>query len=175
MKTFIIAALTADGFIAKDAMHSSIHWTSKADKNRFIELTKAAGVIVMGSSTFKTIGRGLPGRTTVVYSRKQNFDGPGVETTQLEPRELIKGLEARGFGSAAICGGSHIYTMFMKAGVVDTLYLTIEPHLFGKGINLFNEDLLYHLKLKNVMQSESSGTLLLEYSVDYSGNMKLTE
>lgn len=174
MKTFIIAALTADGFIAKDALHSSMGWSSKADKKRFVELTKQAGVIVIGSSTWKTIGRPLPDRVNIIYSRSGG-DFNGAEVTQLPPRELLKSLEARGFKSVAICGGSQIYTMFMKAGVVDTLYLTIEPHLFGKGVTLFQEDMNFHLILKNVAQSEASGTLLLEYAVDYSGNPKMTE
>jgi dihydrofolate reductase len=172
MKVFIIAALTADGFIARDEKHSA-YWTSKADKKRFVELTKEAGVVVMGSTTYATLPRPLKDRVNIVYSRSKTYEG--AETTQLGPRELIKELEARGFKSVAICGGSHIYTMFMKAGVVDTLYLTIEPHLFGKGITLFNEELNYHLELKNVLQSESTGTLLLEYRVDYSGNPKMTE
>lgn len=170
MKTFIIAALTADGYIAKDTQHTPMGWTSKADKKRFVELTKAAGVIVMGSSTYKAIGRPLPDRTNIIYTKNGTF--PGAETTTLAPRELLKGLEDRGFKSVAICGGSQIYTMFMKAGVVDTLYLTIEPHVFGKGIPLFNEEMNHHLQLKNVLQSESTGTLLLEYSVNHSGTAK---
>ncbi len=174
MKTFIIAAMSADGYIAKDAIHSPMGWTSAVDKKRFRDLTREAGVIVMGSSTFKTIGKALPDRVNIVYTKKES-EFPGVETTSLAPQELIKELEARGFKSVAICGGSQIYSMFMKAGVVDTLYLTIEPHIFGKGIPLFNEDMIFHLKLKNVAQSESTGTLLLEYAVDYSGNAKMTE
>ena len=35
MKIFIIAALSADGFIAKDARHAAT-WTSKEDKQFFI-------------------------------------------------------------------------------------------------------------------------------------------
>ncbi len=173
IKVFIIAAVTADGFIAKDAQHAAL-WTSKADKKRFVELTKRAGVVVMGSSTYKTIGRPLKERVNIVYSKHQNFEG--VEMTQDSPRELIRKLEERGFKEVAICGGSHVYTMFMNAGVVDTIYLTIEPHVFGKGITLFNEDIQGgHLKLKHAQTSESSGSLLLEYSVDHSGspNMKI--
>ena len=37
--------------------------------------------------------------------------------------------------------------MFIEAGVVDTIYLTVEPIIFGKGINLFNKEMLHHLKL----------------------------
>src|SRR5574343_284387 len=172
IKVFLIAAVTADGFIAKDDKHSPMYWSSKADKKRFIELTKRAGVVVMGSSNYKTIGKPLKERVNIVYSKSQTF--PDVEMTQDDPKVLIKKLEERGFKEVAICGGSNIYTMFMKAGVVDTVYLTIEPILFGKGIGLFNDDLHYFLKLKSSQESESAGSLLLEYSVDYTGTPKLS-
>ncbi|MES3031526.1 MAG: dihydrofolate reductase family protein [Patescibacteria group bacterium] len=173
MKIFLIAAVSADGFLAKDDQHSPMMWTSKADKKRFVELTKKAGVVVMGSKTYKTIGKPLKERTTIVYSKTQTFEG--VETTQDNPRDLITKLEARGFKEIAICGGSNIYTMFMKAQVVETVYLTIEPVMFGKGVTLFNNDLLFHLKLVSAVTSEASGSLLLEYKVDYSGVAKMVE
>lgn len=173
IKVFIVAAVTADGFIAKDSQHSSFNWTSKADKNRFVELTKKAGVVVMGSSTYQTIGRPLKDRINIVYSKSKTFEG--AETTQKNPLELLNELEGRGIKEVAICGGSQIYTMFLKAGVVDTVYLTIEPVFFGKGISLFSDDLKYHLKLKNAQTSESSGALLLEYSVDYSSMPKMKD
>lgn len=171
IKVFIIAAVSADGFIAKDSHHPAV-WTSKADKKRFIELTKRAGVVIMGSTTFKTLGRPLKERVNIVYSKNHVFEG--AEMTQEDPRILINKLEERGYKEVAICGGSNIYSMFMKAGVVDTIYLTVEPTLFGKGINLFNEDMLYHLKLIDSKASESGGSLLLEYKVDYTGTPKLT-
>ncbi len=164
MRTFIIVALSADGYIAKDEKHSAF-WTSKADKARFVKLTKEAGVVVMGSHTYDTLPHPLKERVNIVYSRSRNFEG--AETTQKSPLELLKDLEARGFKNVAICGGTQIYTMFMKAKVIDTIYLTVEPIIFGKGIGLFNEDLLFNLKLKSIQESKESGSLLMEYSVDY--------
>ena len=172
MKTFIIAAMTADGYIAKDSIHSPFNWTSKADKKRFIEITKKAGVIVVGSNTYKTFPGALKERLNIVYSRSQSFDD--AETTQASPIELIKQLEARGFKEVAICGGEAIYTMFMKAKVVDKIFLTVEPIIFGKGVRLFNDDMLYHLKLVSSAES-SSGALLLEYDVNYSGDVTTGE
>lgn len=168
IKAFIIAAVTADGYIAKEEKHPAF-WTSKEDKKRFVELTKRAGVVVMGSTTYATLPRPLKERMNVVYSKTKTFEG--AETTQKEPIELLKELEARGFKEVAICGGSKIYTMFMKTNVVSTLYLTIEPIIFGKGIRLFNEEMLHHLKLVSSGQAEN-GALLLEYAVDQSGGKK---
>lgn len=161
IKVFIIAAQTLDGFIAKEVNHPAF-WTSKEDKQRFIELTKRAGVVVMGKSTFKTLPRPLKERVNIVYSKSETFEG--AETTSLAPIDLIKNLEERGFKEVAICGGSQIYTMFLKAGVVDTLYITVEPLLFGSGISVFNEPMDVQLELKSHEKTES-GTLLLEYKV----------
>ncbi len=170
IKTFIIAAVSADGFIAKDENHPA-YWTSKEDKDRFVEITKRAGAVVMGSTTYHTLKRPLADRLNIVYSRKKTFDG--AETTQAEPKQLLKDLEARGYGEVAICGGSHIYTMFLKAHCVDKIYLTIEPKLFGKGITLFNEEVNFDLKLISSGMTDF-GTLLLEYDVNYHGG-KLAE
>ncbi len=160
MKTFLIVAMTADGKIAKHKDHLA-SWTSKEDKKFFVERTKTAGVLIMGQTTYETIGKPMPGRLNIVYSRKEI---PGVETTRLEPRVLLESLEKRGYSEVAICGGSTIYTMFMKAKLVDTLYITVEPLLFGEGLSIFNEPLDVTLQLVS-SKNLSDNVLLLEYKV----------
>ena len=167
IKVFIIVAQTTDGFIARHSQHEAT-WTSRDDKKRFVEITKRAKVMVMGQNTFKTFPSPLPGRLHIVYSpdadaEKNNIEGI-VEYTKDSPADLIKKLEERGFTEVAICGGTTIYTMFMKSGLVETLYLTIEPKLFGKGMGIFNDDLDVNLKLVESSVTEN-GTMLLEYKV----------
>ncbi len=164
MIPFIIAAISADGFIARDAHHPAF-WTSKEDKKRFVELTKRAGVVVMGSTTYKTLPRPLAERVNIVYTRSKQFEG--AETTQLDPKALVDSLEARGFKELAICGGAEIYNMFLQAKAVRKIYLTIEPIIFGKGITLFKDDVNYKLELMNLSKTET-GTVMLEYNVHYS-------
>lgn len=161
MKTFIIAALTADGFIARHS-HHSVDWSSKEDKRFFVEMTKRAGVIIMGQNTYETIGKPLSGRLNIVYSRDKTYEG--VEVTQKYPGELLQDLEVRGYSEVAICGGATIYTMFMQANLVDKLYLTIEPILFGSGLSLFNKELDSKLELVSTRKLGEQ-TVLLEYSV----------
>jgi dihydrofolate reductase len=169
MHTFIIAAISADGYIAKDEHHPAF-WTSKEDKKRFVELTKRAGVVVMGSSTFKTLPRPLKERVNIVYSRSQTFEG--AEVTQKNPVELLAELESRGFKEVAICGGSYIYSMFMKSNMVNMLYLTVEPIIFGAGVRLFNEEMHFQLTLVSSVQTEN-GALLLEYKVNHAGTPRI--
>ena len=166
MQTFIIAAVSADGYIARDSSAPSTVWTSKDDKKRFVELTKRAKVIVTGQNTWKTFGgRPLKERLNIIYSSERLPDmPPEVEITSKSPLELLKELESRGYSEVAICGGSQIYTMFMQAGVVDRLYLTVEPVLFGDGIRLFKAPLDAKLKLIEDQKTEG-GNRLVEYEV----------
>lgn len=164
MKVSLIAAVTADGFIAKTSDHFA-DWTSKEDKQLFVKLTKEAGVMIMGSSTFNTIGRPLPERKTVVYTSKPDkYRGIEVTKTSLPPTELLHQLEAEGHDHVTICGGAQIYTMFMQAGVVTDVHLTVEPVLFGTGISLFNNDLETKLTLKHTEQLNDN-TIHLHYTV----------
>ena len=169
MKVFIIAALTADGFISRNPGHSPLQWRSQGDKQFFIARTKEAKVVVMGLNTAKTSKRPMPDRLNIIYAvNKEELphwkEFEGWEVTQKDPAVLVQELSERGYDQVAICGGSTIYTMFMQAGVVSTLYLTIEPVLFGQGMNLFNKEIDRKL---NLVKAEKLGeqSLLLEYSV----------
>ena len=165
MKTVLIAAVTADGFIGRSAEHLA-DWTGKADKKLFVEVTKQAGVMVMGSRTFATIGRALPGRRMIVYtSRPESVTAEGVETTSEAPAELVERLEREGATGLAVCGGASIYGQFMAAGVVDELYLTIAPLVFGTGVPLFDQELEYKLRLLEAKTLDDD-TMLLHYCVE---------
>ena len=163
MNVFLIVAQSADGFIAKNSTHLATDWTSKEDKKFFTERTKKAGVVVMGSTTYETFMRPLKDRLNIVYSRGKTYEG--VETTQKPPIELITELQDRGYEEVAICGGASIYTLFMDAGCIQTIYLTQEPILFGQGISLFNKPIDQKLSLLSFEKLNEEGTMLFEYKV----------
>lgn len=161
MKITIVAVMSADGFIARSTTELA-DWSAKEDKKLFVEVTKRAGVIVMGSTTYKTIGRALPGRRNIVYSHT-TIDQPGIETTQESPQALVERLTAEGCTELTVCGGKAIYDMFLQADLVDELYLTYAPLLFGSGIGLAAHPLTTKLKLLECKQLNSD-TVLLHYA-----------
>lgn len=167
MKVFIIAAQSADGFIGLDTNHRSLDWRSKADAKFFIERTKEAGVIVMGSATYNTfkIRRNPPGRRLIVMSsHPESIEGEGVEVTSESPVELLERLEREGAHEVAISGGATIYKLFLDNNLVDELYLTIEPVLFGTGIPLFKGEVRARLSLIE-NRNLSEDTILLHYKL----------
>lgn len=173
---FLIAALSADGFIARSAGEVSTSWTSAADKKRFVSLTKQAGAVVLGRKTFETFGgRPLKERALFICSRQPRADEAaigscvpgtdgGVEWTDLAPVSLVAEVARRGFRQLAVCGGAEIYSQYMEAGLVRRLHLTIEPILFGRGVNLFNHVLDVPLTLLH-SEITPEGTQFLEFEV----------
>jgi dihydrofolate reductase len=171
MKVFVIAALTADGFLARDVDDFSMDWTSPEDIKHFVKLTKEAGVMVLGSRTFATMlkaGRKLPGRKMVIYtSRPEAFPHDRADPTEFTtepPADLVKRLGDEGFTSVAICGGQQINTLFMQAGVVTDLYLTIEPILLGTGLTLFGSTMDTKLNLVSC-EKLNENCITLHYKV----------
>ncbi len=176
MKVFIIAAVSIDGFIAQKKQQSSFSWTSQEDKQFFKQKSMEAGVVVMGKNTFATIGKPLPRRLNAVYTRQTksklcaNYDldlnqysDDLLQVTSLPPKKLVAQLEKQGYPQAAVSGGSSIYHQFLESGVVDELYLTIEPIMFGQGINLTPKKLTKRFSLKESRKLNDKGTMLLVY------------
>ncbi|MDQ5912013.1 MAG: hypothetical protein QG568_226 [Patescibacteria group bacterium] len=171
MEIFIIAAQTADGFIARDANHPAV-WTSKEDKKRFVELTKDAGVVVMGSTTFKTLPRPLKERLNVVYSNSLKDVDLNTDperkcmVTNKQPADLVENLAQLGYTKIAICGGSEVYSLFIESGLVDKVYLTVEPILFGSGISVFKRSLSTDIQMKlDKSEVTEQGTVFLDYTI----------
>ena len=71
MEVILVMAMTLDGKIARDSLEP-VDWTGKADKQYFVQVTRKAGVVIMGSRTFDTIGKPLPGRKNIVMTRNKD-------------------------------------------------------------------------------------------------------
>jgi len=167
-RTIAIAAVTVDGKIAR-SNHELVRWTSKEDKQFFRDETARIGVMVLGNSTYETFPAPLPNRLHIVMTRtlkgKKPIEGQ-VEFTDKQPGQILEDLGKRGFKEVAIAGGSRVYTEFVKAGLLDELWLTVEPQAFGEGVGLFSESVncSLHLKQERLLNTDSC---LLQYEVTY--------
>ena len=139
MEIILLAAVTLDGKIARHAAHLS-DWTSPEDKQVFRTETRRAGVIIIGHNTFRTLRRPLPGRLHIVLTHaladKVNIPG-AVEYTTATPAAIAADLAGRGFARAILVGGAQVNALFLAADLVDEIWLTVEPIIFGQGVALF--------------------------------------
>jgi dihydrofolate reductase len=99
-----IAAVARNGVIGSG---NDIPWRIPEDWSRFKRLTMGQ-VLVMGRKTYDSIGRPLPGRTTLVITRDRRWRGDGVravptldeaftEAAALEPETVF------------VAGGGEVY------------------------------------------------------------------
>lgn len=170
MKLIILMAISADGIIGEDENQTSTNWTSKADKDYFISETKKHGAIVMGNTTFKTIGRPLPGRLNLILTSTPEKYQDKVQEGVLEfvkgsPQEIIKILEDKGFESAILGGGAKTNAKFLEDGMVDEIVLNVHPFIVGDGIK-FTEGTKLNKKLE-LLETKDIGdqTIQLRYKV----------
>lgn len=163
---FIIAALSADGFLGQSKDHSSIDWRSKEDGQFFMQKTREAKAVVMGSTTFATMRRPMPNRKHYVLtsnpSRYDQYDKELVEGIAGAPQEVISRVMQDGFSQLAVCGGSSVYSQFLESGLVSSIFISYEPIFFGQGVSLFDRSFYQHLKLRNIIDL-SEQTKVFEY------------
>ncbi len=161
----MMMAMTVDGKIAKDKTQFA-DWTSREDKKLFVEISKAHGVIMMGENTFKTFPAPLKNRLNVVFSEMEHEPIEGVKWVKGEPEKVLEELEALGYKSALLGGGSFLNSLFLEKKLISEIILTVEPKIFGSGLSLFNRDLDANLKLLEI-KNLNDDTLMLHYRVIY--------
>ena len=116
MNVILIAAITADGYIARHS-NEIVEWS--LDLQLFKEQTMGFPII-MGSNTKKTLTTDLTGRKEIVVHRTDS------------PKEILAGIKAStSFGKR----GGMTTTLFSP--YLTHLYLTVHPLIFAKGIKLF--------------------------------------
>nr|AIA15412.1 RibD C-terminal domain protein [uncultured bacterium] len=180
LRVILLAAITADGKMARNTSHLS-DWTSPEDKRVFVAESKRAGVVILGNNTFKTLPRPLPGRLHIVLttSTADKTDIPGVvEYTSNPPGAIVADLAARGYSSAVLAGGAQINTLFLAHNMVDEIWLTVEPIVFGTGVHVF-EGAAFDQRLRLIsLEQLNQNTFLAKYSTrveEAAGTSNLTQ
>lgn len=165
MEVILLMAMTLDGKIARGSMEL-VNWTGKADKHYFVRITREAGVVIMGSRTFDTIGKPLPGRKNIVMTRDKNRTSQmdNLIFTDQSPVEILQDLKVQGFEKAALIGGAVVNTLFAREKLITQVHLTLVPIMFGKGLSLFNEPLDLNLEFLESREIDK-GHLLLTYQM----------
>ncbi|MEX0931697.1 MAG: dihydrofolate reductase [Candidatus Paceibacterota bacterium] len=96
-------------------------WRIGSDLKRFKQLTMNHPII-MGRKTYESIGRPLPGRTSIVISRNANFAPAGVVVVP-SPEDALAYARTIESQEIFIIGGGEIYKQLLPA--TSRLYLTL--------------------------------------------------
>jgi len=166
MKVVCLMAQTLDGKIAKNKT-DFIDWTEPADKKLFRSKTKEAGVMIFGRTTFETLPGVLPGRLSIVMSRSVGAweeRADDLVFTSKSPVEVIAHLRSLEYETIVVAGGETINSLFAKEGLLDELWITISPLVFGEGLGIFQSGLEMDLQLKT-LEKLGDNSMFAEYKV----------
>ncbi|HZP59561.1 MAG TPA: dihydrofolate reductase family protein [Opitutaceae bacterium] len=175
MHVTLLTAQSLDGFITRHDQAGS-SFTSPEDKTHFRAALAGFDCGVMGGVTYRGAREWIrahvaaPERLCLVLTRDPAAYASEARAGELEfsaaaPKKIIAGLEARGRRRCALLGGGQVHGLFFAAGLVDELWLTVEPVLFGQGTPLLAGTVDVRLELLTLEKLNAGGTLLLHYRV----------
>lgn len=172
MKTILIFVSSLDGKITKWNDLMVRKWSSDSDKEYFNKVWRASRLIVMGINSFKAEPVKVSEKQLLVVMTHRLSDYNSyrvkgqIEFTDESPAELSSRFEKQGFEQMLVAGGPHIATSFLKEQLVDELWLTTEPKIFGTGANFVTgEELDIDLELIGFEKVNEQGTLITKYKI----------
>ncbi len=172
MKTILIFVSTLDGKITRWGEPDIRSWSSKADQDHFDAVWNRTRGVIMGSGTYNPdpISPSLDHLFIVMTKRPdeyRNKERKGrLEFTSDSAAHLVSRFEKEGEEVILIVGGPHIATLFLKEQLINELWLTLEPRIFGRGGNLVTEEKLdIELRLLSYSKVNDEGTLITKYQV----------
>jgi dihydrofolate reductase len=140
MKKSIIVAQSENHVIG---VNNTLPWHLPADLKHFKELTMGHHII-MGRKTYESIGKPLPGRTSIIISRNKEYKVEGCITVS-SIQEAYNYAQQNGESEAFVIGGADIIKQAISQS--EYLYLTI-IHIDFEG-DTFLDELSTSWKLQN--------------------------
>ena len=141
-------------------------WTSKEDW-KFLqdELSKAEAVVV-GRNTYKAAAKHLRKRNTYVLSSRVKNIFRKDTVTFINPKRVDLRELFSSYKRVAILGGGRVYQTMLEKKLLDEIYVTIEPLIFGRGKEMFvgGTDTI-QLHLLSTLKLNKKGSLLLHYQI----------
>ena len=169
MKVILYTALTPNGLMAKS--DGSTDWLSKEDLAHFNAICQKTRAVIFGRKSWDEMnpdwlpfkeGEGM--YTVLTRNKSLVSQNPKTIFSSSSPKEIINRVEKAGYAEVIVAGGGEIYSLFLGSGLVDEIYIDMEPYLFGKGIRFQEAEFELDLELLDVSKLNSQ-TLQLHYRV----------
>jgi dihydrofolate reductase len=172
VKITLVFVTTLDGKVTKWGDPHVQKWSSKEDQNYFKQAWNEHSLIIMGSGTYDAepfkapVNNRLIIMTQTSAKYKDKEVAGRLEFTDEPPAKVVKRLKEEGAEEILLVGGPHLATSFLQENLVDELWLTLEPKIFGSGGNFVVDSKLdVKLELLSHEKINEQGTLILKYSV----------
>ena len=167
-KTRFVAfvATSVDGRISL-ATRTLPDWISKEDERFFQNSLSRVDAVIVGRNTYRAAAARLRARTTFVFSNHLKTVQRRGTVTFVNPAHIDFTELFRQYKTVAVLGGGAVYHALLERNLLDEIYITIEPLIFGRGNAMFIGCVrTKRLRLLSVRRLNRTGTLLLHYKIN---------
>lgn len=160
-------AASVDGRISLSSKHPP-DWTSKEDWEFFQKSLSRIDAVVVGRNTYESVAERLRKRNTfVLSSRPKTFTRRGTVTFVNPAKVHLPKLLER-YKSVAVLGGGAVYQFMLESKLLDEIFVTVEPLIFGRGKEMFiGGTQITRVNLLSTKRLNRTGTLLLHYQINH--------
>lgn len=171
MLVVLAVVSSIDGRLTKGDL-SPRFWASVEDQNLFKKWLSEFPIIVMGRKTYEAAKPFIQlsrNNTRIILTRNpekfKDQETPGqLEFSSEKAVDLIGRLKRAGIEKVILVTGEEINSEFLDNNLIDELWLTLEPQIFGKGKSMAGElAKTVNLELVEFQKINEKGTLLLKY------------
>jgi len=151
-------ATTLNGLIAGE--DDTTGWISEGEWNSYSQQVRDAGCMIIGRRTYEILTTQPEfsefAEVTVVVVTSSDLNLLSTKhSTARSPAEALEKLKDN--ERVIIAGGGILNGSFLAEGLIDEIYLDIEPFVMGKGVQLFSDhDFQANLELIEVNKLSSS-------------------
>lgn len=106
-------------------------------------------------------------KTTVFSSRLKTVKRRG-KVVFINPVNVNLVKIFKEYKNVAVLGGGAVYRFMLENGLLDEIFVTIEPLIFGRGKEMFiGGTKISRLRLLSIKKLNLAGSILLHYKVNY--------
>lgn len=161
-------AASVDGRISL-AERTLPDWTSKEDWRFFQHSLSRVDAVIVGRHTYQAAAPRLRKRTTFVLSSRPKRMRRRGTVTFVNPAQVDLAELLREYKTVAVLGGGTVYRSMLESGLLDELFVTVEPLIFGRGKEMVSGGTrTTRLRLLSAKRLNRAGTLLLHYRINRS-------
>ncbi len=133
-------ACSLDMYIARP--DGAIDWLFSDQDYGYYDFLKTIDTVLMGNVTYQQILSGgieypYPDLANYVFTKSPRENDKNVRFVNQDPVEFVSGLKKEVGRHIWLVGGAQICHLFLQAGMVDRLILSIHPVSLGQGLPLF--------------------------------------
>ncbi|MDP2656523.1 MAG: dihydrofolate reductase [bacterium] len=159
-------ATSIDGRISLSHHHPP-EWTSKEDWTFFQSSLSRMDAVVVGRNTYNAVADRLRKRHTYVLSHRPDTLTRRGMVTFVNPATVDLPTLLKDYHNVAVLGGGSVYDFMAEHGLLNELFVTVEPLIFGRGKEMFSGGTkTIQTQLLSVRKLNKNGTLLLHYKIN---------